>query len=238
MNRPLFSYLHPSLRAPARRIISRVAPPIVRFLFLRRPVRTTMEGLRLRVTPGVFHPKLFFTTRILMRHISQLPLAGKSVLDMGTGSGAIGLTAARFGAHVIAMDINPEAVSCAEGNARENGLAFRFTAIESDLFEALPRGTLFDLILWNPPFYPKEPANAAEAAWYSGKEYRTIERFALSAASFLRPAGSIILLLSSDIDIPFISRILEREGFGPAACIKVHSLFESFDILRFEPSTR
>ena len=87
-----------------------------------------------------------------MRHIARLPLSGTSVLDMGTGSGVIGLTAARLGARVTGLDINPDAIACSNDNARANGLASRFTAIESDLFEALPGGTLFDLILWNPPF--------------------------------------------------------------------------------------
>src|SRR5262245_29793863 len=81
-----------------------------------RLVRTYVEGFDLEVFPGVFHPKYFGSSTILGRFVSQLPLTGKSFLEIGCGSGIVALCAARQGATVTAVDINPDAVRCTIAN--------------------------------------------------------------------------------------------------------------------------
>jgi methylase of polypeptide subunit release factors len=125
-----------------------------KFILNRRCTRLVRAaGFRLVVYPTVFHPKLFLTSEFFARFLSTIDLAGKNVADIGTGSGILALAAARAGATVVALDINPKAVNAATDNARANGLSDRVTAVRSDLKSALAPGFLFDVIISNPPFF-------------------------------------------------------------------------------------
>ena len=65
----------------------------------------------------------------------RLTWTGKTVAEVGTGSGVLSLAAARAGAErVVAIDINPNAALSAGDNARLNGLADRVVPLCSDLF--------------------------------------------------------------------------------------------------------
>ena len=82
--------------------------------------------------------------------LARLPHGG-TMLDMGTGSGAIAVAVAhtRVDAVVSALDASAAALQVARANAAANGAAVRF--IESDWFHALD-GERFDLIVSNPPY--------------------------------------------------------------------------------------
>src|SRR3954447_20972877 len=93
----------------------------------RQGIRTTRAGgFRLRVRPTVFHPRFFLSSEYFAKFLDGLDLSGKSVCDIGTGSGILALAAARAGAaEVLALDINPHAALSASENAHANGLAWR-----------------------------------------------------------------------------------------------------------------
>ncbi|WP_456481424.1 HemK2/MTQ2 family protein methyltransferase [Methanopyrus sp.] len=73
------------------------------------------------------------------------------VLDVGTGCGIQGLSAAAKGCEVVATDVNPAAVHCARWNASLNDLNIDVRV--GDLFEPV-RGERFDVVLFNPPYLP------------------------------------------------------------------------------------
>ena len=88
--------------------------------------RARAAGFELVVRPTVFHPRYFLTSEYFASFIDKLDLKGKSVAEVGTGSGVLSLAAARAGAErVVAIDINPNAALSAGDNARLNGLAAR-----------------------------------------------------------------------------------------------------------------
>ncbi len=176
----------------------------------KKRVVTRVEDLDLEVYPGVFHPKYFGSSSILARFVSSLPLRGKSFLEVGCGSGIVALCAARAGAKVTAIDINPEAVRCTIANAARNNL--RVSAGTSDLFETLG-DTRFDVIAWNPPFLPGVPKSPAEAAFYGGRDLEVIRRFVATARAYVTPGGSIFTILSADISIPQIEQLFREAGF-------------------------
>lgn len=78
--------------------------------------------------------------------------AGKSVLDLCTGSGCIGISLAVLGncREVTLADISPEALEVAKQNAKENSVDVTF--VESDLFSQIVGK--YDMIVSNPPYIP------------------------------------------------------------------------------------
>ena len=128
-----------------------------------------------------------------------------SILDLGTGTGAIALTLAmRFPcSKVVATDASQEALDLATENALGNGLQNRIELIRSLWFEALEGKGPFRLIVSNPPYLTESELESAEP------EVRDFEpRSALVAENegmedalviiresidYLEPAGSLWL---------------------------------------------
>jgi release factor glutamine methyltransferase len=200
------------VRFPFR--LGRVLHPVLLRLWLRfardRELVTTIAGLRLVVLPSVFHPRFFGSSKIFADYLRTLDLAGKRFLDLGTGSGILGLVASRAGATVTAIDVNPQAVECARRNAAQAGMAMECRV--SDLFSAVA-GERFDIVAWNPPFFPKTAGNAAEAALFAGEDYSSIRRFAGEVREHLAAGGRVLLILSRDLDLVTWRAIFEDQGF-------------------------
>jgi predicted nicotinamide N-methyase len=93
----------------------------------------------------------------LARHVLDHPtlVAGRSVLDLATGSGLVAVAAARAGATpVTANDIDPFSLAAATANAEANGVAVR--AVEADLLDATDDD--HSVILAGDVFYSREMA--------------------------------------------------------------------------------
>ena len=74
-------------------------------------------------------------------------------LDMGTGSGVIGIHLLKTGpGSVVCTDISPGALAVARKNARAFGLQTGIEFLASDLFSAIKKGRTFDLICANLPY--------------------------------------------------------------------------------------
>ena len=93
------------------------------------------------------------STLLCLRALEQVweerrPRAGSpwQVLDVGTGTGILALTAARYGAEVLAIDLDPEAVAAALENVRLNNLMDRVWVEETPLTSLRQQ---FGLILAN-----------------------------------------------------------------------------------------
>jgi release factor glutamine methyltransferase len=194
-----------------RRIYKRIArhtlQPAVRW-YLKKPRRYRHRGMEIRVLPGVFHPGFFISTKLLVRHLSSIDLHGKSLLELGCGSGMVSVFAALQGATVKASDINPKAVENALLNASLNGVNIH--AAQSDLFQALPADP-FDIVVINPPYYPREPHNDMERAWYCGAGFEYFEKLFSQLAQ--RRDGEILMILSEDCDVQRIREIGASTGF-------------------------
>lgn len=113
-------------------------------------------GLPFRVNPSVLIPRL--DTEVLAEQvlgiIEGMGLERPEVLDLCTGSGALGVTIAAKvpGALVTMTDVSEEALKTAMGNAGLNGVNRRCSFLLGDMFEALPDDKLFDIIVCNPPY--------------------------------------------------------------------------------------
>ncbi len=85
----------------------------------------------------------------------------KTILDIGTGSGAIIITLAlELGANCIGVDINEDALAVAKTNAKKLGADVQF--FKSNLFENL-KSEKFDIIVSNPPYIETAKINELDA---------------------------------------------------------------------------
>jgi release factor glutamine methyltransferase len=202
------------------------------YILTSKRTRTVAVGdLSLVVPPSVFHPGIFITSRIFAEFLRSLDLTGKSVAEIGTGSGVLALSAAKAGARsVLALDINPAAVSAAEGNAARNGLSMIVSARISDLLSAVAAGEIFDIIVSSPPSFSGEPRDMADRAWHAGPSYRDIVFLFDQAYAHLADRGAMYLLLSSDTDLALMEQLARKAGFDWQEAIR-HSIWvESFII--------
>jgi release factor glutamine methyltransferase len=182
------------------------------FLNSSRTSTTEVAGLKLTVPPTVFHPKVFLTSAFFANYLQALDLRGKRVVEVGTGSGILSLSAAKAGAdYVLALDINPEAAKAAALNARANGLT-QVEARESNLFSAVPETETFDLIISSPPSFSGEPRNVADRAWHAGPGYRDILGLFSEAAIRLKDDGLMLLLVSSDTNMALFNQLIAEAG--------------------------
>jgi predicted nicotinamide N-methyase len=98
----------------------------------------------------------------LARYVLDHPsiVAGKRVLDIGTGSGLVAIAAALAGGVVRAVDVDPRAIAAARDNARLNSVAIALQ--ELDL---LQHDVEEEVILIGDLFYESELAARAIAFW-------------------------------------------------------------------------
>ncbi|MGK5696916.1 HemK2/MTQ2 family protein methyltransferase [Streptomyces sp. URMC 128] len=150
------------------------------------------------VPPGVYAPQE--DTELLAGALFDEPLPpGAEVLDVGTGTGALALEAARRGFRVTAVDVSRRAVWAARLNAVRAGLPLRIR--HGNLFDPV-RGESFDLILANPPYVPapdgtRRPRGAARA-WDAGDDGRlVVDRICREVPDLLRPGGVLLLVQSA-----------------------------------------
>ncbi|MDN3026789.1 HemK2/MTQ2 family protein methyltransferase [Streptomyces sp. S.PB5] len=144
--------------------------------------------------PGVYSPQA--DTALLAGALSEEPLPpGAEVLDVGTGSGALALEAARRGTRVTGVDVSWRAVCAARLNARLAGLRVRVRY--GDLFAPV-QGRSFDLILSNPPYVPAPDGRRPVRAWDAGGDGRLVlDRICREAPRLLRPGGVLLLVQSA-----------------------------------------
>jgi release factor glutamine methyltransferase len=191
---------------------------------------TRLCGHTLLTDPEVFHPVHFLSTRVFLDYLGTLDLAGQRFLDMGTGSGAIGILAASRGAVVTSCDVNPHAVRLATENARRNELPIE--VLESNLFSALS-GRRFDVIGFNLPFYAKQPRTPFEAALYAGDNLETIAGFASGCREALAPGGSVVVIFSEDSGRERVLSLFTAAGLRATDERTTTRFFERFHVLRF-----
>lgn len=167
------------------------------------------NGIKLHIPAGVFHPKYFFSTQFLLNTIQQLDLKNKSLLELGAGNGLISISAAKLGAVVTSSDISEKVISNLKINALSNNC--QITCVHSDLFDNIPIQH-YNIIAINPPYYPKQPRNELEMAWYCGPDFEYFRKLFPQLVSFLSPSTLTLMILSEECEIEKIRLIAQQSG--------------------------
>jgi release factor glutamine methyltransferase len=171
--------------------------------YYRKPRKYRYQGIEVMVDPSVFPPQLTLSTKILLNFISELDIKNKTFLELGCGSGIISLYARKKGAKVTATDINEMALKNLREAAYKNDLELE--VIHSDLFDQLSDRS-FDHIIINPPYYPKDPKNIKEMAWFCGADFEYFKRLFSQLPKFLSEANQTFIILSEDCDLQRIDK--------------------------------
>jgi ribosomal protein L3 glutamine methyltransferase len=132
-----------------------------------------------------------------------------SVLELCTGSGclAILLADAFPNARLDALDLSPEALEVARRNVAEYQMNDRITLLQSDLYDALPAGARYDLIVSNPPYVnaesmaklPPEYLREPQMALAGGADgMDLVRRIVDGARSRLKPRGLLVVEIGNE----------------------------------------
>ncbi len=184
-------------------------------------------SLEFEVTPAVLIPRP--CTEVLVeqisRHCKSLEWERIDILDLGTGSGCIGVTLCRHleNAFVVGSDISEEALEVAGRNAEKLGSRERFRTVRADGFD-LPADLVptngFDVLASNPPYVASADAESLAPSVRDHEPHVALfgdcdgleffRRISTSAEKILAPAGSIFVEIGYDQH----ERVIEIMGAG------------------------
>jgi ribosomal protein L11 methyltransferase len=111
------------------------AVSVGRFVVAPPWVATASGGERITIQPSMgFGTAHHASTRLCLTLLQALPVSGRDVLDVGTGSGVLAIAAARLGAaRVVAVDNDPDALESARENLELNNLTGAIMLEQIDL---------------------------------------------------------------------------------------------------------
>jgi release factor glutamine methyltransferase len=214
-----------------QRLFQRAACRVIQGIQRYGPKTVRVADCTFVVTSDVFNPKFFVTSGLMARQLALRP--EDDVLDLGTGSGIQAIVAAKQAARVVAIDINPEAVACAQANCERNGVD-NVTVLQGDLFEPLSTGDRFDVIIFTPPYMEGPLTSLLSRALYDpGKALA--RRFFAKARNHLAPGGSLLVLYSSIADHEQVLEIAGVHGWQHEQLVVHKTWLETYFIYRMVP---
>ena len=159
---------------------------------------------------------------------------GKSVLEIGTGSGIVAMYASKLTDKVTATDINFDAIILAESNFKANDID-NIELLFGNLFEPV-KNRKFDVILFNTPYLPTEEGEVLEDnlnyAFDGGLNGRNvIDLFLNGVKNHLNDGGIVQLIQSSLSGNDETLNKLDEIGFIAEIAKKEHYFFEDIVLI-------
>jgi len=190
-------------------LINKTIKPLIE-IYLSKDRNYKYGDIHLTIFKGVFHPGLFFSTKILLGYLKQFDLTNTTFLELGAGSGLISIYASKKNGKVTATDISELSVKNIKHNSEKNKTGIRI--IHSNLFETIPHEK-FDFILINPPYYKRDPKTENEFAWYCGEHSEYFIKFFRELSAYIHPQTKAIMVLSEDCNLEEIKSIALKNNF-------------------------
>lgn len=164
-----------------------------------------IDDILVVATPGVYHPTVGSSTLFMLKHLPAIENA--DILEIGTGSGTIGLHYARRGNAVALADIDPEAIRCAGFNALINRVSVELHL--SDVFDNVPEDRTFDVVIFNLPYYQREHTHRYDIVGCDPGG-SIAQRFLRDLSLKLRKTGTAYVTYSNLGDISLLRSCCER----------------------------
>ncbi len=155
-------------------------------------------------------------------------IAGRSVLDVGSGTGALGIEAFRAGAaSLTSIDLSRRSVLASWLNSRLHGVPAKVR--RGDLFAPVSPHR-FDLVLANPPYMPASsplpPRHRMARCWDAGPDGRILlDRICAGVSSVLNEDGALLLVQSELADEQATLAQLKEAGLVPEVLARAHVPF-------------
>lgn len=179
------------------------------------PYTVTVLNKPFVVFPGVFSPKYCLDTAF---YAENLPASqGKSILEVGCGTGIISIFALLKGANsVVGVDINPLAVDNSIENAKTYGVFDRMDIRLGNVYDALKPNERFDLVFWNTPFgYSERNKISLEEMSLFDPGYKAFNRFISGSKNHLNKSGKLLFGCCPELArFDLISETLASEGLS------------------------
>jgi methylase of polypeptide subunit release factors len=152
-----------------------------------------------------------------------LPAHTLTAFDIGTGTGVLAAVLARRGvAKVVATELEPRALACAQENFERLGLSDRVDLLPADLFPPGQAG----LVVCNPPWLPARPGAPIERAVYD-EDSCMLKGFLAGLAAHLAPGGEGWLVLSDLAEHLGLRTRAELIGWIEAAGLQVRGRIDT-----------
>lgn len=215
------------MRKLVKHLASSILVPATKW-YLRKERIYSAAGVTVSVYPGVFHPGLFSSTKLLAECLDGVLLENKTFLELGCGTGFLSVAAARRGAKVIASDISKTAVENTKRNANQNNVSIE--VIHSDLFDGMPHAS-FDVIVINPPYYARNPENESELAWHCGENFEYFHKLFAQLSGYIDTDTLVLMVLTLGCDVEKILSIGNANGFVFELVKEKNVLFDGKDFV-------
>ncbi len=160
---------------------------------------------------------------------------GATLLDLGTGCGILAILSAEKATHVVATDINPYAVICAQRNVKQNHFSHKIEVRKGNLFHPLHPNETFDQIVFNPPYIPDILSQPGwlDKAWNGGPSGRIwINSFLTQVSQYLRKGGILLLIQSSLSGYEETLKKLKRDNYCVRILAKQKLFFEMLVLIQ------
>lgn len=145
-------------------------------------------------------------------------LTGKTVVDLGTGSGILAIVASLQGAEkVYLLDTYDKAIQLARENGERNGVGDRLVHLPiGDAMLPLPVGEKVDVILSNPAQLPLPRQDRDNSPFYAGPDGRSmIDALIREAPTRLSPSGNLLMTHTSLSNLDKSLDTLQENGLRP-----------------------
>ncbi len=175
-------------------------------------------GRDFNVSPSVLIPRVETEDLVLLikKFIQEKYSVDRSlqILDVGTGSGVIGLSLMMeldqyFNLKMCLSDISPAALNICQQNIEKFGLGKQTYVLESDLLSQIPRSEKFDLIVANLPYIPRQYMDCLARSVASYEPHLALDggddgldlvrKLVKQATSFLKKNGTMWLEIDERI---------------------------------------
>ncbi len=198
------------------------------------PVKYLVDfgGYRIAICDNVYEPAedswlTLETAEELLARLRSKPI----IVDVGAGTGVIGLGLASGASYVVAIDVNPCAVLCSLESCRASSLGHLVDVVQCDNITCLRRTWSRPLlIVYNTPYLPTEDSDLLGLSWSGGdREAKRVIRLASEMAA--KELHLVVTTSSLSANIPKLMDYTRSLGLNVVGKKVKHYFFEDIIVL-------